>query len=173
MKIKIQINDALEEFQVNQRLSYLKINRTNNSNNEVTKYQKYVYLNVFENSFTMMNFLENSNGTSFRNLTLDEFLLIDYKNSLTYVLCVRYENDSTEIEILAHSKDLEKLKEYALNYAELLKPKLCKIGYDFVAFESNSFNTRTTELNDTVLQSVLYHDSESFVCLEIYPSSEI
>ena len=58
MKIKITINDELEELQVNQRLDYLKIN---NLNNNVTKYPKYGYLNIFENSFTVMNFLENSN----------------------------------------------------------------------------------------------------------------
>ena len=170
MKIRIQINDELEELQVNQRLDYLKIN---NLDNKVAKYPKYGYLNIFENSFTLMNFLENSNDSGFRELSLDEFLLIDYRNSLTYVLCIRYENDDTEIEILAHSKDLEKLKEYGLKYGELLKPKLCKIGYDSEYFEVNSFSTRTTELSDTTLRSVLYYDSESFICLEIHPSSEI
>ena len=41
MKIRIQINDELEELQVNQRLDYLKIN---NLDNKVAKYPKYLNL---------------------------------------------------------------------------------------------------------------------------------
>ena len=35
MKIKITINDELEELQVNQRLDYLKINNLNNNGVEI------------------------------------------------------------------------------------------------------------------------------------------